>query len=101
MHLTSRRSARSSTRSTTDWWSCWAERGALIEEVVRYKRANAMPVVDRAREDRMLARLASRADARGLDPRVVTTVVRAVIDAFTLVEVEELGEVGSSGTAPS
>lgn len=68
-----------------------AERAALVGEVVRYKRAHRMPVVDRAREDRMLHRIAEVAKEEGLDPRVAQQVLRTVIDGFTLLEVEELG----------
>jgi chorismate mutase len=68
-----------------------AERGALVGEVVHYKRAHHMPVVDRAREDRMLLRIADLARAQGLDPRVAQQVLRTIIDGFTLLEVEELG----------
>lgn len=67
------------------------ERGRLVEEVVHYKRAHRMAVVDRAREDRMLARIADVAKDAGLDPRVAQQVLRTIIDGFTLLEVEELG----------
>lgn len=68
-----------------------AERGALVGEVVHYKRAHHMPVVDRAREDRMLVRIAGLAEQHGVDPRVAQQVLRTIIDGFTLLEVEELG----------
>ncbi len=68
-----------------------AERAALGEEVVHYKRAHHMAVVDRAREDRMLARIADVARDQGVDPRVAQHVLRTIIDGFTLLEVEELG----------
>jgi isochorismate pyruvate lyase len=68
-----------------------AERSALVGEVVHYKRANHMPVVDRGREDVMLARIADLARAQGVDPRVAQQVLRTIIDGFTLLEVEELG----------
>ena len=51
-----------------------------------------MAVVDRAREDAMLDRIGAMADDKGLDPRIARQVLRAVIDAFTLMEVEELGD---------
>jgi chorismate mutase len=50
-----------------------------------------MPVVDRAREDEMLARIAGIAKDEGVDPRVAQQVLRTIIDGFTLLEVEELG----------
>ena len=68
-----------------------AERARLIGEVISYKRARSMGVVDRRREDHMLDRIESVAAAQGLDPRVARQVLRAVIDAFTLLEVEQLG----------
>ncbi len=71
--------------------SLLAERAALVGEVVHYKRAHHMPVVDRAREDRMLERIADLATAHGVDPRVAQQVLRTIIDGFTLLEVEELG----------
>jgi chorismate mutase len=68
-----------------------AERSRLVDQVVHYKRGHHMPVVDRAREDRMLARIADLAKEEGLDPRVAQQVLRTIIDGFTLLEVEELG----------
>jgi chorismate mutase len=68
-----------------------AERAQLVEEVVHYKRSHHMAVVDRGREDRMLARIAEVAKDAGLDPRVAQQVLRTIIDGFTLLEVEELG----------
>ncbi len=68
-----------------------AERARLVAGVVRYKRAHHMGVVDRGREDEMLARIAGLAKEEGLDPRVAQQVLRTIIDGFTLLEVEELG----------
>jgi chorismate mutase len=68
------------------------ERGALVREVIEFKRARGMAVVDRKREDEMLARIGLMASDAGLDPRIAQQVLRAVIDAFTLMEVEELGD---------
>ncbi|MHB1533939.1 MAG: chorismate mutase [Acidimicrobiales bacterium] len=67
------------------------ERARLVARVVRYKRRHHMPVVDRGREDQMLAHIAGLAKEYGLDPRVAQQVLRTVIDGFTLLEVEELG----------
>jgi chorismate mutase len=67
------------------------ERGRLIHEVVEFKQAHGMGVVDRKREDEMLARIEATASDGGLDPRIARQVLRAVIDAFTLMEVERLG----------
>jgi len=68
-----------------------AERSRLISEVIGYKRAHGMAVVDRQREDAMLDAIEQLARGRDLDPRIARRVLRAVIDAFTLLEVEELG----------
>ncbi|HET9692150.1 MAG TPA: chorismate mutase [Acidimicrobiales bacterium] len=68
-----------------------AERAALVGEVVHYKRARHLPVVDRHREDEMLERIAVTAQAAGVDARVAQQVLRTIIDGFTLLEVEELG----------
>lgn len=67
------------------------ERGRLIREVIELKQAHGMGVVDRRREDEMLARMEDVASDGGLDPRIARQVLRAVIDAFTLMEVEQLG----------
>jgi chorismate mutase len=67
------------------------ERGRLIREVIEFKRAHGVGVVDRRREDEMLLRIEALASDGGLDPRVARQVLRAVIDAFTLMEVEQLG----------
>lgn len=68
-----------------------AERSRLVGQVVRFKRARHMGVVDRGREDAMLEAIAKTAAGAGLDPRVAQQVLRTVIDGFTLLEVEELG----------
>jgi chorismate mutase len=67
------------------------ERARLISEVIAYKRARRMQVVDRAREEQMLARIEALAGEGDLDPRIARQVLRAVIDAFTILEVEQLG----------
>jgi chorismate mutase/prephenate dehydratase len=67
------------------------ERGRLIREVIDFKRVNGVGVVDRRREDEMLARIEGLASDGGLDPRIARQVLRAVIEAFTLMEVEQLG----------
>jgi chorismate mutase len=68
-----------------------AQRARLVQGVVHYKRANHMRVVDRAREETMLARIGDIATSHGLDARVAQQVLRTIIDSFTLLEVEELG----------
>lgn len=73
------------------------ERATLIAEVISFKRAHAMAVVDRAREEEMLQKIADLAAEGGLDPRIARQVLRAVIDAFTLLEAEQLGPDSSAG----
>jgi chorismate mutase len=70
------------------------ERAQLITEVITFKRAHGMRVVDRDREEEMLQRIGEIAAERDLDPRIARQVLRAVIDAFTLLEVEQLGPDG-------
>lgn len=67
------------------------ERADLVRQVIDFKRARGMGVVDRGREDAMLARAEAVASHEGLDPRIARQVLRSVIDAFTLMEVEQLG----------
>lgn len=71
--------------------SLLVERQNLVGGVIRYKRAHHMPVVDRHREDEMIAAIAETAKEHGLDPRIAQQVLRTIIDGFTLLEVEELG----------
>ena len=68
-----------------------ARRSQVILDVIRYKRADSMGVVDRGHEVRMLENIERVALSEGLDPRIARQVLRSVIDAFTLLEVEELG----------
>jgi chorismate mutase len=72
------------------------ERASLITAVIAYKRAHGIPVVDRPREEEMLERIGTIAAEGGLDPRIARQVLRAVIDAFTILEVEQLGPDPSS-----
>ena len=67
------------------------ERARLISQVIAYKRAHRMQVVDQAREEQMLAQIEAIAGQGDLDPRIARQVLRAVIDAFTILEVEQLG----------
>jgi chorismate mutase len=67
------------------------ERASLITGVISFKRAHGIPVVDRPREEEMLERIGTVAAEGGLDPRIARQVLRAVIDAFTILEVEQLG----------
>lgn len=69
-----------------------AERAAVIAGVVGYKRTRGVPVVDRRREEAMLERIGVLAAEVDLPPAVARQVLRAVIDSFTRVELEELGE---------
>ena len=67
------------------------DRAALISDVIAFKRAHGMAVVDRPREQEMLDKIGTIAAQGGLDPRIARQVLRAVIDAFTILEVEQLG----------
>ncbi len=67
-----------------------AERSQLIGDVICFKRSHSLAVVDRSREDEMLARIEVEAASKDLDPRIARQVPRAAIDAFTLLEVEAL-----------
>ena len=71
-------------------FSLLAERQRLIERVIDFKRRNSLGVVDRQREDEMLDQAEKSGRAVDLDPRVARQVLRAIIDAFTLLEVEDL-----------
>ncbi len=68
-----------------------ARRQRLVDEITACKHEHHLGVVDRHREDEMLAAIAETAKEHGLDPRVAQQVLRTVIDGFTLLEVEELG----------
>jgi chorismate mutase len=68
-----------------------AARARAVEEVVLFKQVHDLRVVDRGREDAMIERIGDVATQAGLDARVARQVLRAIIDAFTLLEVEQLG----------
>jgi chorismate mutase len=68
-----------------------ARRSRVVLDAIRYKKANSIAVVDRDREDQMLASIELVASSEGLDPRIAQQVLRSVIDAITLLEVEVLG----------
>jgi chorismate mutase len=67
-------------------------RARLIDAVIAFKRSHRMAVVDRHREEEMLGRISQVAESRGLDPNIAREVLRAIINAFTLLEVEQLGD---------
>lgn len=73
------------------------DRARVVQRVTEHKRRSRLPVVDRHREDAMLERIADLATQEGLDPRVAQRVLRTIVDAFTLLQVEELGV--ADGTA--
>lgn len=70
--------------------SLLAVRAGLVAEVVAFKRSHHMGVVDRQREEEMLARIGEVAEGEGLDPRVARQVLRTIIDSFTLLEAEAM-----------
>lgn len=76
-----------------------AERARLVEGIAEHKRRHRVPVVDRHREDAMLERTARLAKKEGLDPRIAQQVLRTVIDAFTLLQVEDLAVGGDDPPA--
>ena len=67
------------------------ERQAIIRQVIAFKEKGGIPAVHTDREEKMLARATDIALETGLDPRIARQVLRAVIDAFTVLEVERLG----------
>lgn len=66
------------------------ERAHLINEVIAIKRTNGLTAVDASREEDMLATIVSVSRRMGLDPRIAQKVLRSVIDAFSMVETEQL-----------
>jgi chorismate mutase len=77
----------------TQLFALLLERQAIIREVIAFKKPRGLPAVHTDREDAMLERAVDIAETTGLDPRVAQQVLRAVIDAFTMLEVEQLGPV--------
>jgi len=69
-----------------------ALRGDVIDEVIHFKKRHELSAVDPLREDQMLSRIEGVASSKGLDPRVARQVLRTVIDAFTVLEVEALAD---------
>jgi chorismate mutase len=67
------------------------ERQAVIRAVIAFKKPRGIPAVHPDREETMLARASDIAVKTGLDAGVARQVLRAVIDAFTRLEVEQLG----------
>lgn len=66
------------------------QRVRLIGEVIELKRVRGLSVVDAERETEMFRRVEAPADDEGLDPRIARDVLRAVIESFTLLEIEQL-----------
>jgi chorismate mutase len=66
------------------------ERADVIARVIQRKRAARLGPVDATREDEMLSRIAAQAESVGLDQRIATQVLRAVIEAFTVLEAASL-----------
>lgn len=67
------------------------ERARIIDEVVAIKRANGLTAVDTSREKEMLATIEAVSRRMGLDPRIAREVLRSIIDAFSMIETEQLG----------
>lgn len=68
-----------------------ARRAEHVVFVTRYKEEHGLAVTDPGREERMLARITTLAEAEGLDPRIARAVLRTVIAEFTDVQHAELG----------
>lgn len=66
------------------------ERSEVIHKVIERKQASGLGPVDPRREEEMLRRIAAQAESVGLDPRVATRILRAIIDAFTALEADVL-----------
>ena len=66
------------------------ERAAVIHQVIQRKRASGLGPVDLHREEEMLAHIAAQAESVGLDPRIATRILRAIIVVFTELEAEAL-----------
>lgn len=67
------------------------ERADVIRRVIERKAAAALGPVDIRREHEMLDRIAARAEGVGLDPQVARKILRSIIEAFTELEMRELG----------
>ena len=66
------------------------ERADVIRQVIRQKAEHGLGPVDLKREEEMLGRIEEEAASVGLEPRVATRVLRAVIEAFTELEAKTL-----------
>ncbi len=67
------------------------ERADVINRVIERKAASGLAPVDIKREQAMLTRIAAQAEEVGLDPQLARQILRAVIEAFTELEMRELG----------
>ena len=67
------------------------ERADVISRVIERKASAGLGPVDIKREQEMLGRIAARAEAVGLDPQVARKILRSIIEAFTELEMRELG----------
>lgn len=76
----------------------YAERRALVAELMRYKVQTGLPLFDAAQEERVVARARAAAEARGLQPAEGERLMRWVLDrvhAESLAIGEEAPETGS------
>jgi chorismate mutase/prephenate dehydrogenase len=69
-----------------------AERRAVVEEVVRWKRAHDLPVYHPAREEDIVSQRRAQARAVGLSPDLVEDVFRRILRESRVTQTERLGD---------
>lgn len=69
-----------------------AERQHLIDHAIRLKRSNGLPARIDARVDEVAHHVARRAAERGLDPALIESIWRQLMDHFIAREATALGE---------
>jgi len=68
-----------------------ARRAAYIDRAVELKRAEGLPARIPARVEEVVARVRARAEAESLDPALVETLWRTLIDWSIAREAKEIG----------
>ncbi len=69
-----------------------AERQQLIDHAIRLKRGNGLPARIDARVEEVAHHVARRAAERGLDPALIESIWRQLMDHFIAREAKALGE---------
>ena len=77
------------------------ERRTLAMEIGRVKQELGLPVLDPAREARVVRRVAERARERGVDPELARDVIWRIISAARQAQSGEPSRGASPGTADS